>query len=156
MLGTPGFDSAQATLTFEQWQALKLPAIARFQTAMGPCEAAVLREDATTTEVADASGTYTLANEVLSKSYLGTAIICFVDRDGVLAKPEQVRLAWARKVLERRGLIARGASAADLNAALSRVGGRVGLKTATSVEGAMLAALYSIEGAKARSSGVWP
>jgi type II secretory pathway predicted ATPase ExeA len=156
LLGTPGFDSAQATLTFEQWQALKLPAIARFQTALGPCEAAVLRGDATTTEVADASGTYTLANEVLSRSYLGTAIICFVDRDGVLAKPEQFRLAWARKVLERRALVARGASGAELNEALSRLGGRVGLKAATSVEGALLAVLYSIEGPKGRSSGVWP
>jgi hypothetical protein len=145
-LGTPGFDSAPAILTFEQWQALKLPAIARFQTALGPCEAAVLQGDATTTEVADASGTYTLANEVLSKSYLGAA----------LAKPEQFRLAWARKVLERRALVARGSSAAERDAALSRLGERVGLKGATSVEGALLAALYSVEGPKARPSGVWP
>jgi hypothetical protein len=156
LLGTPGFDSAQATLSFDQWRALKLPAIARFQTDLGPCEAAILRGDAGSTEVADASGNYTLQNTVLEKSYLGTAIICFVDRDGVLAKPEQARLSWARRVLERRALLARGASGAELNAALSRVGSRVGLKAPASVEGALLAALYSIEGPRPRPSGVWP
>jgi general secretion pathway protein A len=145
-LGTPGFDSAQATLTFDQWRALKLPAIAPFRSPLGACEAAVLPVDATLTRVADDSGEYQMENSRLSQQYLGTAIICFVDRDGVLAKPERARLAWARKLLERRSLIPPGAPETALSAALSRVGTRVGLKGAVSVEGPLLAALYSLDG----------
>ena len=152
-LGTPGFDSAQATLTFEQWRLLKLPAIAPFRTAAGPCEAAVLPLDSGTTRVSDASGEYVMENARLKESYLGTAIICFVDRDGVLAKPERARLSWARALLQRRSLVAAGASEAAVTAALARVGATVGLKGASSVEGALLAALYSIEGGGAKRPG---
>ena len=155
-LGTPGFDSAQATLTFDQWRALKLPAIVPFQTALGPCEAAVLPVDSTMISVSDASGEYEMGNAPLAKAYLGTAIICFVDRDGVLAKPERARVAWARKLLERRSLIAPGAPDSAVSAALSRVGARVGLKNAVSVEGALLAALYSLEGGALKGSRVSP
>ena len=155
-LGTPGFDSAQATLTFDQWRALKLPAIVPFQTALGPCEAAVLPVDSTMISVSDASGEYEMGNAPLAKAYLGTAIICFVDRDGVLAKPERARMAWARKLLERRSLIAPGAPDTAVSAALSRVGARVGLKNAVSVEGALLAALYSLEGGALKGSRVSP
>ena len=152
-LGTPGFDSAQATLTFEQWRALKLPAIVPFATALGPCEAAVLPVTSTTTKVADATGEYEMENTPLAKAYLGTAIICFVDRDAVLAKPERARLAWARKVLERGSLVAPRATEAAVNEALSRVAARVGMTSAASVEGALLAALYSIEGGRHKSGG---
>jgi hypothetical protein len=152
-LGTPVFDSAQATLTFEQWRLLKLPAIAPFRTAAGPCEAAVLPLDSGTTRVSDASGEYVMENARLKESYLGTAIICFVDRDGVLAKPERARLSWARALLQRRSLVAAGASEAAVTAALARVGATVGLKDASSVEGALLAALYSIEGGGAKRAG---
>jgi|CXWL01.1.fsa_nt_gi type II secretory pathway predicted ATPase ExeA len=149
-LGTPGFDSAQATLTFEQWRALKLPAIVPFRTAAGPCEAAVMPIDSATTRVSDATGEYVMKNTRLQETYLGSAIICFVDRDGVLAKPERARFEWARKVLERRGTVPRRASDAVVTAVLGRVGERVGLKDAVSVEGALLAALYSIEGGSAK------
>ncbi len=152
-LGTPGFDSAQATLSFEQWRELKLPAIAPFRTALGACEAAILPLDATTTRVADATGRYEMSGARLSAQYLGTAIICFVDKDGVLAKPDQARLAWARKLLERRGLIAPGAPDTAMSAALSRVGARVGVKNPVSVEGPLLAALYSLDAGSKRSSG---
>lgn len=152
-LGTPGFDSAQATLTFEQWRALKLPAIAPFRTPKGPCEAAILPLDSASIRVSDASGEYVMENLPLEKSYLGTAIICFVDRDGVLAKPDRARLDWARALLQRRSLLARGASDEAVAAALSRVGALVGLKNATSVEGALLAALYSIEGGEPANPG---
>jgi len=145
-LGTPGFDSAQATLTFEQWRALKLPAIVPFRTAAGPCEAAVMPIDSATTRVSDATGEYVMKNSRLQETYLGSAIICFVDRDGVLAKPERARFEWARQVLERRGTVPRRASDAVVTAVLARVGERVGLKDAVSVEGALLAALYSIDG----------
>lgn len=149
-LGTPGFDSAQATLTFEQWRALKLPAIVPFRTAAGPCEAAVMPIDSSTTRVSDATGEYVMKNARLQETYLGSAIICFVDRDGVLAKPERARFEWARKVLERRGTVPRHASDAVVAAVLGRVGERVGLKDAVSVEGALLAALYSIDGGSAK------
>ncbi len=152
-LGTPGFDSAQATLTFEQWRELNLPAIAPFRTAMGACEAAVLPAGATTTKVTDASGDYEMENARLNEAYLGTAIICFVDRDNVLAKPELARVEWARRILERRGLVARRAPDSVLKAALAKVGENVGLKGATSVEGPLLAALYSLEGATPRRAG---
>jgi len=155
-LGTPGFDSAQATLTFDQWRALKLPAIAPFRTGLGNCEAAILPLDATTTRVADATGRYEMANARLSAQYLGAAIICFVDKDGVLAKPDKARLAWARKLLERRGLIAPGAPDTAMSAALSQVGARVGVKNPVSVEGPLLAALYSLDAASKRSSGGRP
>jgi general secretion pathway protein A len=145
-LGTPGFDSARATLTFDQWRSLRLPAIAPFRTGKGPCEAAVLPLDSAMTQVSDASGQYVMENIRLKQLFLGTAIICFVDRDGVLAKPERARLAWARAVLQRRSLLAPGAPDAALTQALARVGVTVGLKDAGSVEGALLAALYSIEG----------
>jgi type II secretory pathway predicted ATPase ExeA len=152
-LGTPGFDSAQATLTFEQWRDLKLPAVAPFRTAKGACEAAILPLDSTTTRVADASGRYEVESARLQKQYLGSAILCFVDKDGVLSKPEQARLAWARRLLERRGLIPPRAPDTALTAALSRVGARVGLKNAASVEGPLLAALYSLDGGTRRSGG---
>ena len=152
-LGTPGFDSAQATLSFEQWRDLKLPAIAPFRTALGACEAAILPLDATTTRVADATGRYEMSGARLSAQYLGTAIICFVDKDGVLAKPDRARLAWARKLLERRGLIAPGAPDTAMSAALSRVGARVGVKNPVSVEGPLLAALYSLDAGSKRSAG---
>jgi len=155
-LGTPGFDSAQATLSFEQWRELKLPAIAPFRTALGACEAAILPLDATTTGVADATGRYEMAGARLAAQYLGTAIICFVDKDGVLSKPDRARLAWARKLLERRGLIAPGAPDTAMTAALSRVGARVGVKNPASVEGPLLAALYSLDAASKRSSGGTP
>lgn len=155
-LGTPGFDSAQATLTFEQWRELKLPAIAPFKTALGACEAAILPLDATTTRVADATGRYEMPGARLSAQYLGTAIICFVDKDGVLAKPDRARLAWARKLLERRGLIAPGAPDTAMSAALSRVGARVGVKNPVSVEGPLLAALYSLDAGSRRPSGGTP
>lgn len=149
-LGTPGFDSAQATLTFEQWRALKLPAIVPFRTASGPCEAAVMPIDSTTTRVSDATGEYVMKNVRLQETYLGSAIICFVDRDGVLAKPERARFEWARKVLERRGTVPRRASDAVVTAVLGRVGERVGLKDSVSVEGALLAALYSLDAGSAK------
>lgn len=152
-LGTPGFDSAQATLSFEQWRDLKLPAIAPFRTALGACEAAILPLDATTTRVADATGRYEMSGARLSAQYLGTAIICFVDKDGVLAKPDRARLAWARKLLERRGLIAPGAPDTAMSAALSRVGARVGVKNPVSVEGPLLAALYSLDAGARRPGG---
>ncbi len=152
-LGTPGFDSAVARLSFEQWRGLKLPAIARFQTAMGPCEVAIQPIDALQTRVSDPTGEYVMENARLEEKYVGTAIICFVDRDGVLAKPERERFSWARRVLERRSLVARGAPDAAVTAAISRVGERVGLKAAVSVEGALLAALYSIDGGSTRRSG---
>ncbi len=155
-LGTPGFDSAQATLSFEQWRELKLPAIAPFRTALGACEAAILPLDATNTRVADATGRYEMAGARLSAQYLGTAIICFVDKDAVLAKPDRARLAWARKLLERRGLIAPGAPDTAMTAALSRVGARVGVKNPVSVEGPLLAALYSIDAGSKRSGGATP
>ena len=155
-LGTPGFDSAQATLTFEQWRELRLPAIAPFKTALGACEAAILPLDATTTRVADATGRYEMPGARLSAQYLGTAIICFVDKDGVLAKPDRARLAWARKLLERRGLIAPGAPDTAMSAALSRVGARVGVKNPVSVEGPLLAALYSLDSGSRRPSGGTP
>jgi len=155
-LGTPGFDSAQATLTFDQWRALKLPAIVPFRTALGPCEAAVVPLDATTTRVSDSTGEYEMENRRLAETYLGTAIICFVDRDGVLAKPERARFDWARKVLERRSLIPRGAPDTAVTAGLARVGARVGLKDAVSVEGALLAALYSLEGGMLKRPGATP
>ena len=155
-LGTPGFDSAQATLSFEQWRELKLPAIAPFRTALGACEAAILPFDAMITRVADATGRYEMASTRLSAQYLGTAIICFVDKDGVLAKPDRARLAWARKLLERRGLIAPGAPDTAMSAALSRVGARVGVKNPVSVEGPLLAALYSLDAGSKRSSGGTP
>lgn len=155
-LGTPGFDSAQATLSFEQWRELKLPAIAPFRTALGACEAAILPLDPTTTRVADATGRYEMSSARLSAQYLGTAIICFVDKDGVLAKPDRARLAWARKLLERRGLIAPGAPDTAMSAALSRVGARVGVKNPVSVEGPLLAALYSLDAGPKRSSGGRP
>lgn len=155
-LGTPGFDSAQATLSFEQWRELKLPAIAPFRTTLGACEAAILPFDATITRVADATGRYEMASTRLSAQYLGTAIICFVDKDGVLAKPDRARLAWARKLLERRGLIAPGAPDTAMSAALSRVGARVGVKNPVSVEGPLLAALYSLDAGSKRSSGGTP
>lgn len=151
-LGTPGFDSAQATLTFNQWRALKLPAIAPFRTRLGNCEAAILPKDSTTTTVADATGRYEMESERLSQQYLGTAIICFVDKDGVLAKPDRARLAWARKLLERRGLIPPGAPDTALSAALARVGARVGIKNPVSVEGPLLAALYAL-GSATRTGG---
>lgn len=152
-LGTPGFDSAQATLTFDQWRDLKLPAIVPFRTAKGACEAAILPLGAATTRVADATGRYEMESAQLQKQYLGSAILCFVDKDGVLAKPELARLAWARRLLERRGLIPPRAPDTALSAALARVGARVGLKNAASVEGPLLAALYSLEGASRRSGG---
>jgi hypothetical protein len=152
-LGTPGFDSAQATISFEQWRELKLPAIAPFRTGLGACEAAILPLDATTTHVADATGRYDMAGARLSAQYLGTAIICFVDKDGVLSKPDHARLAWARKLLERRGLIAPGAPDTAMSAALSRVGARVGVRNPTSVEGPLLAALYSLDAGSKRSAG---
>ena len=155
-LGTPGFDAAPATLSFEQWRRLKLPAIARFQTGMGPCEAAIQPIDSATTRVSDPTGDYVMENARLGEAYLGAAIICFVDRDGVLAKPERERLSWARKVLERRSLVAPRAPDTAVSAALSRVGEGVGLKAAVSVEGALLAALYSIDGGSTRRSGVSP
>ncbi len=155
-LGTPGFDSAQATLTFEQWRELKLPAIAPFKTALGACEAAILPLDATTTRVADATGRYEMPGTRLSAQYLGTAIICFVDKDGVLSKPDRARVAWARKLLERRGLLAPGAPDTALSAALSRVGARVGVKNPASVEGPLLAALYSLDAGSRRPSGGTP
>ena len=155
-LGTPGFDSAQATLAFDQWRLLKLPAIVPFRTAMGPCEAAVVPLDASTTRVSDSTGEYEMENARLKETYLGTAIICFVDRDGVLAKPAALRFDWARKVLERRSMIARGAPDTAVAAALARVGARVGLKDASSVEGALLAALYSIEGVTLKRPGATP
>jgi type II secretory pathway predicted ATPase ExeA len=149
-LGTPGFDSAQATLSFEQWRALRLPAIAPFRTGRGPCEAAILPQDASTTAVADDSGRYEMPNPRLGAQYLGSAILCFVDKDGVLAKPTAARLAWARKLLERKGLIAPGSPETALNSALSRVGAGVGVKNASSVEGPLLAALYSLDSAGRR------
>jgi general secretion pathway protein A len=152
-LGTPGFDSAQATLSFDQWRDLKLPAIAPFRTGLGACEAAILPIDATTTRVADATGRYEMAGERLASEYLGSAIICFVDKDGVLSKPERARLAWARKLLERRGLIAPGAPDTAVSAALVRVGARVGVKSVASVEGPLLAALYSLDAGSKRSAG---
>ncbi|MBK5256095.1 MAG: AAA family ATPase [Vicinamibacteria bacterium] len=155
-LGTPGFDSAPATLSFEQWHRLKLPAIARFQTPTGPCEAAIQAVDATTTRVSDPTGEYAMENVRLSEAYLGSAIVCFVDRDGVLAKPERARLSWARKVLERGSLVAPGAPERGVVAALARLGERVGLKDASSVEGALLAALYSIDGGSPKRAGVSP
>ncbi len=155
-LGTPGFDSAQATLTFEQWRALKLPAIVPFQTAKGPCEATVLPVDSTHTRVSDDTGEYDMENTRLAKTYLGTAIICFVDRDAVLSKPERARLVWARKVLERRSLIPPGAPDTAVSAALARVGASVGAKNAVSVEGPLLAALYSLQGGPLKRSGVSP
>ena len=155
-LGTPGFDSAQATLTFDQWRALKLPAIVPFRTALGPCEAAVVPLDAATTRVSDSTGAYEMENARLKETYLGTAIICFVDRDGVLAKPERARFDWARKVLERRSLLPRGAPDTAVTAGLARVGARVGLKDAVSVEGALLAALYSLEGGMLKRPGATP
>ncbi len=155
-LGTPGFDSAQATLTFDQWRTLRLPAIIPFRTALGPCEAAVVPLDATTMRVSDSTGAYEMENARLKETYLGTAIICFVDRDGVLAKPERARFDWARKVLERRSLIPRGAPDTAVTAGLARVGARVGLKDAVSVEGALLAALYSLEGGMLKRPGATP
>jgi hypothetical protein len=155
-LGTPGFDSAQATLTFEQWRGLKLPAIARFQSSVGPCEVAVLPVDAATTLVSDNTGQYEMENARLREAFLGGAIICFVDRDGVLAKPELARLAWARKVLEHHSMIAPGAPDTAVSAALARVGAKVGLKNVVSVEGALLAALYSIEGGTSKRPGSSP
>jgi general secretion pathway protein A len=152
-LGTPGFDSAQAKLSFDQWRNLKLPAIALFRSALGPCEAAVLPLDATLTQVSDASGDYVMANARLKDLYLGSAIICFVDRDAVLAKPEGERIAWARRLLERRSLLARGSPEAAAAAALARVGSGVGLKESASVEGALLAALYSLDGGTPRKTG---
>ncbi len=152
-LGTPGFDSAQATLTFEQWRELKLPAIAPFRTALGACEAAILPQDAMTTGLADATGRYEMQTAELARQYLGSAIICFVDKDSVLSKPDRARFAWARKVLERRGLLAPGSPDTALNAALARVGGRVGVKNPVSVEGPLLAALYSVQSAPRRSGG---
>ena len=152
-LGTPGFDSAQATLTFEQWRELRLPAIAPFRTVLGACEAAILPLDANATHVADATGRYDMENVRLSQQYLGSAIICFVDKDAVLSKPERARLAWARRLLERRGFVAPGAPDTALSAALARVGARVGLKNPTSVEGPLLAALYSLGAGPRRSGG---
>lgn len=147
-LSTPGFDSAQATLTFDQWRELRLPAIAPFRTRFGACEAAILPKDSTSISVIDATGQYEMESARLSEQYLGTAIICFVDRDGVLAKPGPARLAWARKVLERRGLIPPRAPDTALSAALARVGAKVGVKNPVSVEGPLLAALYSLSGAR--------
>lgn len=156
-LGTPGFDSARATLTFEQWRALNLPAIARVQGASGPCDVALRPAEAATTRVSDDTGDYAMDDDRLRDLYLGTAIICFVDRDSVLAKPERARLTWARRVLERRSLLARGSTDQALNAALTRLGSRVGLTGAPSVEGALLAALYSVDGSGgARRSGEEP
>jgi len=155
-LGTPGFDSAQATLTFDQWRLLKLPAIIPFKTALGSCEAAVVPLDPATTRVSDSTGEYEMDNQHLKETYLGTAIICFVDRDGVLAKPERARFDWARKVLERRSLIPRSAPDTAVTAGLARVGARVGLKDKVSVEGALLAALYSLEGGALRRPGTTP
>ncbi len=155
-LGTPGFDSARVTLTFDQWRVLKLPAIVPFRTAMGPCEAAVVPLDAATTRVSDSTGQYEMNNARLKETYLGTAIICFIDRDDVLAKPEGLRFDWARKVLERRSMIPRGAPETAVTAALARLGTRVGLKAASSVDGALLAALYSVEGGPLRRTGATP
>jgi len=152
-LGTPGFDSAQATLSFEQWRDLKLPAIAPFKTGLRAFEAAILPLDASNTRVADATGRYEMPGTRLSAQYLGTAIICFVDRDGVLSKPDRARIAWAKKLLERRGLIAPGAPDTAVSAALSRVGARVGVKNPASVEGPLLAALYSLDAGSKRSGG---
>ena len=151
-LGTPGFDSAQATLSFDQWRALKLPAIARVKGGAGPCEVAMLPLDPLTTRVRDDEGEHVLQNTTLRQAYLGSAIICFVDRDGVLAKSASARAVWARRTLERRGLVPPGASAAVFDAALSNVASRVGVKNGGSVEGPVLAALYALDGS-ARNGG---
>lgn len=152
-LGTPGFDSAQAWLTFAQWKALGLPAILPFKTAVGPCEAAVLPVDKRTAHVADASGDYLMENDALEKAYLGNAIICFVDHDGVLSKPERGRFLWARRVLEKRGVVGASATEPAVRTALARIGASVGVKDAVSVEGALLAALYALDGRGGRSGG---
>ena len=149
-LKTPGFDTAQTAITFDQWQALKLPAIARFRGASGECEAALLPMDDTSTTVANETGSYAMANNQLRAAYLGSAILCFVDRDSVLAKSESARMIWARRVLERKSLIAPGASDQTLKAVLSRIGARVQLKSAASVDGPLLAALYALEGGSSR------
>ena len=145
-LKTPGFDSAQASLSFDQWRALKLPAIVRVKGETGLCEVAILPLDASTSRVSDETGEYVLDNAVLSRAYLGSAIICFVDKDGVLAKSGPARAAWARRVLQRRGLVSPGASDAAFAAALSTVAARVGVKDGGSIEGPVLAALYSMAG----------
>ena len=155
-LGTPGFDSAQAALTFEQWRALKLPAIAPFKTGHGSCEAAIVPAGPNATKVSDDSGEYEMDDAQLKIAYLGSAIICFVDRDGVLAKPDLARQAWARRVLERRSMLTPGAPDVEFNAALARLGARVGLKNASSVEGPLLAALYSIDLGAAKRPGNQP
>ncbi len=154
-LGTPGFDSAQAVLSFEQWRALKLPALARVTGAKGPCEVAILPVDAATSRVSDETGGYGVENSILSRAYLGSAIICFVDRDGILAKPAPARLAWARRVLQRHGLLSPGASETAFAAALSKVAERVGVKEGGSVEGPVLAALYSLD-VGLRGGGIRP
>ncbi|MEO5763597.1 MAG: hypothetical protein ABIR28_14945, partial [Vicinamibacteria bacterium] len=148
VLGTPGFDTAQATLTFDQWQVLKLPAIARFRGASGACEVGVVPVDATSTSITDDTGVYVMPNAKLVDSYLGSAILGFVDREGVLAKSESARIAWARKVLEKNKLVGPNASDAAFNEALSRVAASVGLKNrnTTSVDGALIAALYALGG----------
>lgn len=151
-LGTPGFDSAPTRVTFEQWQALRLPAIATFRTAGGSCEAAVMPIDDATSQVSDASGHYLMENARLKSSYLGSAIICFVDRDGVLARPERARFAWARGVLEKKGLVRPGAREASVREALARVAEGVGQRQVASVEGALLAALYALQGPPAEKA----
>lgn len=155
-LGTPGFDSAQSTLSFEQWRALRLPAIATFRSEQGPCEAAVMPIDEATSHVADASGDYLMENQRLKSAYLGTAIICFVDREGVLAKPERARFIWARTVLEKHRLVTPGAPDSMVREALARVGARVGARGEVSVEGALLAGLYSLDAAAAGKQGTPP
>lgn len=155
-LGTPGFDSAQSNLSFDQWRALRLPAIASFRSDQGPCEAAVMPVDEDTAHVADASGHYVMENQRLKSAYLGTAIICFVDREGVLAKPERARFIWARRVLEKHRLLAPGASDDRVREALARVGASVGVRREVSVEGALLAALYSLDAAPAEKQGTTP
>jgi hypothetical protein len=145
ILGTPGFDSAQATLTYDQWRASKIPAIAPFRTARGPCEAAIVSIDAKTVRVADDSGTYVMDHEALAAAYGGTAILCFVDRDDILTKSTADRLAWARKLLERRGLLPPGAPQTAFMSALGRIGASVGVKRVETIDGPVLAALYGLD-----------
>ncbi|MEO8362190.1 MAG: AAA family ATPase [Vicinamibacteria bacterium] len=155
VLGTPGFDTAQATLTFDQWKALKLPAIARFQGASGPCEVGIVPVDAASTSITDDTGVYVMPNAKLVDSYLGSAILGFVDRESVLAKSESARLVWAREMLEKNKLVGARASDAAFHEALSRLASSVGLenKNTTSVDGVLLAALYALDGGQLKGTG---
>ena len=144
-LGTPGFDTAQVEIPYDRWRALRLPAIAVFRTPRGPCEALISVIDAKSANVTDDSGSYTLSHGSLASAYGGTAILVFVDRDDVLAKSEADRRTWARRLLERRGLLAPRAPETALAAALSKVGSGVGVKDASRIEGPLLAGLYALD-----------